>query len=255
MPSKVRHFRKAFENMKGEHERLTFSCSVGTEYENFIEKQIILPRLEKMSTNLKVLDMGTGSGRWTKEMAVRGHETIGVDISKSMIRHTASRLNRLGYANATDLILCNIENLPFKEYTFDLVLCIRTIKYASEPVTVIQEVYRTMKRHGVFIVSFPNLLTYYALLVLSSKISGLNEKTAKFFTLKEIKKSLEESNFSIEDVSSTLRLPRTLYLKANGYLSLHILHVIEHRLSRLLPKYILPRSFIVTAMKGDNNQQ
>lgn len=49
--------------------------------------------------------------------------------------------------------VCNAEKLPFKNASFDLVLCLEVLEHAEKPWLVADEVVRVLKRDGVAIIS------------------------------------------------------------------------------------------------------
>ena len=76
------------------------------------------------------LDVGCGVGRWTLELAHRGHDVTGVDLSSRMIERAAARAQDAGITcqftvgNATTLALGR---------TFDLILCVTVLQHIMEP--------------------------------------------------------------------------------------------------------------------------
>ncbi|MBR1580171.1 MAG: class I SAM-dependent methyltransferase [Selenomonadaceae bacterium] len=69
---------------------------------------------------LRILDVGTGAGFFALLMARRGHEVIGVDMSREMIKR--ARLNADDLKLRAEFRLMNAQRLDFDDETFDAVL-------------------------------------------------------------------------------------------------------------------------------------
>jgi 2-polyprenyl-3-methyl-5-hydroxy-6-metoxy-1,4-benzoquinol methylase len=86
----------------------------GTEGEcDFIEKEIGFDR------QLRILDIGCGTGRHSLELTKRGYKVVGIDLSDSLLKRAREK------ANEQNLVISfrkhDARNLPFSE-EFDLVI-------------------------------------------------------------------------------------------------------------------------------------
>ncbi len=103
------------------------------------------------------LDFGCGTGRSTRFLKKLGFNTVGIDISKTMIQQ-AKRIDPTG-----DYQLVKDENFnQFGDEMFDLVLSIFTfdnIATSNKKERNLQEIFRVLKGKGVFInlVSSPEI--------------------------------------------------------------------------------------------------
>lgn len=64
----------------------------------------------------RLLDVGCGAGRTTRELAERGYDVVGMDISERMIDRAAELLSDI------PLVVADAATLPFDDSTFDYVL-------------------------------------------------------------------------------------------------------------------------------------
>jgi ubiquinone/menaquinone biosynthesis C-methylase UbiE len=71
----------------------------------------------------RVLDLPCGTGRFHPLLTKYGCELVGGDISADMIRQASLKSPRT--SSASLLALCDAECLPFKDRSFDYVLCMR----------------------------------------------------------------------------------------------------------------------------------
>ncbi len=105
-----------------------------------------------------VLDIGFGSGAYLEELASLGYRCTGIDASEEMIRTTRSRLDEQGL-NDVPLFYGDIENLPFRDSSFDLVLSMGVLGYLLNEQKAASEVRRILKPGGNWIVNVANGLS------------------------------------------------------------------------------------------------
>jgi ubiquinone/menaquinone biosynthesis C-methylase UbiE len=67
----------------------------------------------------RLIDIGSGAGRVMKYALLKGFHVTGVDISGSQIEATRLELNKEGILNGYELVQGDMEELPFKDDTFD----------------------------------------------------------------------------------------------------------------------------------------
>jgi ubiquinone/menaquinone biosynthesis C-methylase UbiE len=125
--------------------------------------------------NKKVLDAGTGTGRFALKLAKMGCETFGVEISKGMLLKAKEKAKEQGLTSNLHLVLGDCENLPFIGKTFDLVMSMTVINHLPNPNKAMEEISRVLKTKGTAIVSVPNIFSLrglpYVLRVIKEKIS------------------------------------------------------------------------------------
>lgn len=88
-----------------------------TRYKHFVECQVLLSLLEVNPE--KILEVGCGTGRMTKELVKRGYRVTPLDPSEAMLKQFPKGLPRPIKASGG--------NLPFKENQFKTVLALRVI--------------------------------------------------------------------------------------------------------------------------------
>jgi SAM-dependent methyltransferase len=99
--------------------------------------------------DIKILEVGCGTGANLWYLAKEGFHTTGVDGSHVGIRNASLRLEKEGL-NA-EIIRCDAMNLPFESATFDGVIdneCIYANTYGDSE-TILDEVRRVLKCRGV----------------------------------------------------------------------------------------------------------
>lgn len=101
------------------------------------------------------LDLGSGRGRDVLKAAKAvGHngKAFGVDITPEMLQIAEESKQKLKIENAY-FIESEMENLPFIENTFDIVISNCTINHSKDKIRVFQEIYRVLKPNGRAIIS------------------------------------------------------------------------------------------------------
>jgi SAM-dependent methyltransferase len=93
-----------------------------------------------------VLEIGCSKGFMCHELNENGYFSVGGDIS----------LTALSEAKNIEAICLDGEILSFKDDCFDAVLAINTICHMPKPAESIKEIYRVLKKGGVFIAITPD---------------------------------------------------------------------------------------------------
>lgn len=115
----------------------------------FVEK----PMMKSMLPNIKgkkILMLGCGTGEESiilEEAGASRENIVGIDLSKESIK-----LAKETYPNI-EFIVGDINNLPFEDNTFDFVYSSLTIHYSATPYIVYDNVYRILKKNGLFLFS------------------------------------------------------------------------------------------------------
>ena len=96
------------------------------------------------------LDAGVGSGRVSTPLI---RETklplVGLDLSREMLKLAKKKTSSIG--KISDLLLADIEFLPFRNGSFSLLLCVSMLHYFSSPRVALMEFSRVLKKGGIFI--------------------------------------------------------------------------------------------------------
>ncbi len=117
------------------------------------------------------LDIGCGSGAMLADLSARGHEVFGVDISPFMVRKARTLPLKLGLAEPI-MCVADIENLPFVDKSFELVVCAGVIEYLHEDEKSLSEISRVLKPKGTAFISVTNALTPFWFFETFVKIIG-----------------------------------------------------------------------------------
>ena len=148
-----RWYKEFFAEMGIEYEDYPFTQN--TEYEvGWLIKEYLT------NPEIKILDVGCGTGRHAINLATRGYHNItAIDLSPSMIG--AAKEAAKGKNVQVDFRVCDARELPF-ESEFDAAICLcegafGLLENDTENYKVLRAVHRSLKKGGVFILTTLNL--------------------------------------------------------------------------------------------------
>jgi 2-polyprenyl-3-methyl-5-hydroxy-6-metoxy-1,4-benzoquinol methylase len=103
-------------------------------------------------TGKRVLDVGSGSGRYAVEMARRGADVVGLDFAPAMVEMSQKAAAEAGVAES-----CRFEAVDFLEWCaphhFDICLGIGFFDYTADPRKFLAKMADMTQERGIF--SFP----------------------------------------------------------------------------------------------------
>jgi methionine biosynthesis protein MetW len=117
--------------------------------------------LLEFNPKAKVVDLGCGNGEFTlrAKEKIGCNEIIGVDADEE----------RLNEAEKKGIIVVNHDlndTLPFRDNSFDVIICNQVIEHLYYPVKFMREVYRILKPKGYAVISTENLASWDNIFVL-----------------------------------------------------------------------------------------
>jgi ubiquinone/menaquinone biosynthesis C-methylase UbiE len=108
-----------------------------------------------LSSDAKIIDLGTGNGRHIFSASKHCLTTIGLDISRRMLEITQQKTIEKQLYN-TSFIQANLYTLPFKPESFDAALCIASlhnIQTRTLRQQCLREIYRILRPNGKALLS------------------------------------------------------------------------------------------------------
>lgn len=111
--------KKTYDNLADSYDRI-FSGGKWAVYDAITWKFIedYLPKEQSV-----VLDAGGGTGKWTIQMAKKGHTVYLVDLSSEMLKEASEKIENEGLSHTVHIAEGDILNLDFPSNYFDFVLC------------------------------------------------------------------------------------------------------------------------------------
>lgn len=165
----------------------------------------------------RCLDIGFGSGIYSKYLFHSGHEVVGVDNEKSFVSLASKRYPDIKFVSASIL------SLPFRKREFDTAIAFDILEHVDDEVAL-EELFRVAKR-VIFSVPLKNqkVLLRYGL----SHAHYLDRTHLRTYSLKDLRRLIKKEKC------------RTIFLKKS--LPLSISGLLIEQLSRKNPflKYLL----------------
>jgi len=114
-----------------------------------VEKELVL-NLAEVKPGEEVLDLGCGTGNYSFWLAGKKLQVTGVDISDNMLDIARKKAGRENVD--INFVKSDIEDLPFKDNTFDLVVSVTVFEFLTNPEAVAREAWRVLKPGGKLVI-------------------------------------------------------------------------------------------------------
>jgi SAM-dependent methyltransferase len=109
-----------------------------------------------LASGLEVLDAGCGVGYGAEMIARAGaSRVVGVDLAPEAIATASERVGEVA-----DFQVGDLQDLPFAEGSFDLVVCFEVLEHLEDPEPAITALKGVLRDGGLLIVSSPNRGVY-----------------------------------------------------------------------------------------------
>jgi 2-polyprenyl-3-methyl-5-hydroxy-6-metoxy-1,4-benzoquinol methylase len=133
--------------------------------------------------DLRILDVGSGSGAFVDECRARGYAAYGCEVAD------------YAYAQNRDFIYKgDLLALNFPTDHFDRITCHDVLEHVIDPRAFVAELFRATKQGGVAVVDFPNFEA-------KAGAHHWKEEHLWYFTAEQLVKLLKQAGFDIADVS------------------------------------------------------
>ena len=110
----------------------------------------VADEIASSSASGTILDLGTGPGYLPVEIVRRKPDIkiIGIDLSKKLIHMAQANAAETSFSHQLRFEVGNSANLRFDDDEFDMVISTGMLHSLKDPVKVLKEIYRVLKRGG-----------------------------------------------------------------------------------------------------------
>jgi len=159
-------------------------------------------------SNLRVLDIGCGSGSIAERLKNEGHIIDGITLSELEHKQAQKHLRHA--------FIYNLENgLPksLADNEYDFVVCSHVLEHIAYPDTLLKDIKRVLKNDALIVVALPNVFYYKARWQLlkgsfKQEESGIWDYThLRWYSFKTAASLLVQYGFTIELATVTGDLP------------------------------------------------
>lgn len=176
------HFNKTAETYNTSNDGLFVKCM----YDEIIERIIKLhPQ--------KILDLGCGNGNILKLISKKADlQLYGLDLSDKMVKEAEKKLG-----NKATFTIGDSENLPYEDNIFDVIVCNASFHHYPNPLKVLKEIKRTLKKDGTLILGDPTIPFNFILKIFNFFLRYSKSGDFKIYSQKEITKLLNTAGFDV----------------------------------------------------------
>ena len=147
-----------------------------------LEKAVLGWLLQGFPRLGSVLEVGCGTGHFSRWLSDQGLAVVGLDLSAAMLAEARA-------LNGVPLVWGDARRLPFADRSFDLTALITTLEFLQQPQEALAEALRVARR-GVIL----GVLNRWSLLGLQRRLAALFRRTvynaAHFYGVEELKQRL-----------------------------------------------------------------
>jgi ubiquinone/menaquinone biosynthesis C-methylase UbiE len=177
-----------------------------TEEKKYLEKHI--------TPEASILEVGSGDGRSIFDLITITKNIIGIDHDEKAVHEADARFREF---ETIKFIKAHAETLPFKNQSFDFVICMTSLaNFADKKLPILQEMKRVLKDSGKIIISVfsqnaleERLKVYKNLNVPIKEIregtvvfgEELGDNISEQFTKEELKNIFKQAELFIEDIT------------------------------------------------------
>ena len=144
------------------HSQLSVDVDIDTPWHNWVAAMIAK---DPDFTGARVLEIGCGRGGFSLWMASHDpgpEQIVAADYSGVAVRMGAKLASEEG---VTDIQWheADIQQLPFADETFDIVISCETIEHVPDPEMGVRELTRVLKKNGTLYLTTPNYFNFFGL--------------------------------------------------------------------------------------------
>jgi len=117
-------------------------------------KRVLKRVMSKGIEKGRAIDVGTGPGIFPifLSKAIPGIQFKGIDLSPVMVDLARGNAVADGISDRVEFEVGSAYSLPVEDHSLDLVLCINTLHHLDHPVVFFNEVARSLKEGGAFVI-------------------------------------------------------------------------------------------------------
>lgn len=229
---------------------------------DFVSRREISTLLDLLQAKAgeKILDVGTGSGRFARAIIQETKaEIVGLDPDGKILKE-GEELKRI-YLSRTQqekykTVLGNGQDIKFGDNLFDKVVSFRSLKYYPDPYKGISELCRVLKREGTLVLEITSNKSWESIInpVFSKifrkrKVLHFWEEEMTNFNPTEVKKYLLKRGVAVISERPLHKIPPRLYSIFNNQYIISLLDLLDKVLLRITPKYLFSKSIILKCKK------
>jgi ubiquinone/menaquinone biosynthesis C-methylase UbiE len=125
---------------------------------------------ERARPGARILEVAPGPGYLALELARRGFEVVGLDVSRSFVRIATRNAGRAGVPARFEQ--GDAAHMPFPDASFDFAVCTAAFKNFTDPLGALDEIHRVLRPGGG--ASIQDLRREAPLAAIEEEVRGMN---------------------------------------------------------------------------------
>jgi SAM-dependent methyltransferase len=157
----------------------------------FFRRRLAKSLDREFSERGRILEVGSGRGRLLGELARRGWDATGTELSTHLAEATTRKFGVKVYA------VPNLEACGFQAGYFDLILCHHVLEHLLNPLETLVEMHRIIKPSGHVVIAVPNFGGLVSTLTRSRWFALDVPRHLSHFTAETLRRAIEQAGFVI----------------------------------------------------------
>lgn len=171
-----------------------------------LERRLLLELIGDVKGK-QVLDVGCGDGVLGVELAIRGAQVSGIDVSEAMIRGAGERARQQGLDIAFEVAAA--QQLPFSAARFDCVTAVTILCFVDDAVPVFREVARVLRPGGRLVIGeLGRWSSWAAMRRVRGWLGSPVWRHGRFRSARELRLLAEQAGLRVEIVRGAIYYPR-----------------------------------------------
>ncbi len=134
---------------------------------------------EEQLKNKKILEIGSGSGMLVMYLRKKGIEAFGIEPEDNSLKASEILFEKNGVESCIKKGFG--EKLPYSDETFDLIVSFQVLEHTQNPLKVLEECKRVLKKEGIIYFVIPNYHSFWEGHFGLFWLPFLNKKMAKWY--------------------------------------------------------------------------
>jgi len=156
----------------------------------------------------KVLEVGTGTGRFSLTVAGLADKVVALDVSRSMILTAQAKSVHDRVKQEVSFVVGSGASLPFVDATFDVVIAVKVLSHFEDIDPFVAEISRVLKSGGRIIIDVPHqLASVYERFIRRGNIQSYRDY---FHTMAEVRTVFRRHSISLSKKVTYSAVPSSL---------------------------------------------
>ena len=183
---------------------LWYASSLGQAYGASIER-VLKPWLAA-TAGKRVLDVGCGPGLALDRLFPAGVAVWGIDCSFQMARRACVRSQETRLPHV--VMVGSVTRLPFRDRSFDAVLCVNCLEFVDDRGAAFHEVTRILRSPGLAVIGVLNRRSIWEITRrLRRPFSRHSYYRGRFFIEEELRDHIESVGLTVEEMRTAVHFP------------------------------------------------